>query len=97
MSGFRTIAADDAASAVRLTIDGAEIAVPEGATVAGALLLAGHRAFGPHPISGEAEGPWCLIGVCFGCLVEIDGIAGRQACLVPARAGMTVRTRFETV
>jgi sarcosine oxidase subunit alpha len=79
---------------VGLTIDGAAATAPAGASVAAALLLAGHAAFGRHPVSGEPEGPCCLIGVCFGCLVEIDGIGGRQACLVPVKEGMTVRTRL---
>jgi D-hydroxyproline dehydrogenase subunit gamma len=91
MTSFRTL---PGITTVRLTIDGRMVEAPEGASVAAALLLAGHAAFGRHPITGEPEGPWCLIGVCFGCLVEIDGIADRQACLVPARAGMTVRTRL---
>lgn len=80
---------------VRLEVDGRALDVPVGASVAGALLLAGKRASGPHPISGEAEGPWCLMGVCFGCLVEIDGEPERQACLVPVAAGMVVRSRSE--
>lgn len=91
MTSFKTL---PGATMVRLTIDGRTIEAPEGASVAAALLLAGHAAFGRHPVSGEPEGPWCLIGVCFGCLVEIDGITDRQACLVPVRNGMTVRTRL---
>jgi len=92
MTGFKVLGE---ATTVSLSIDGATATAPAGASVAAALLLAGHTAFGHHPLTGEAEGPWCLIGVCFGCLVEIDGIEGRQACLVPVRDGMTVRTRLE--
>jgi sarcosine oxidase subunit alpha len=33
------------------------------------------------------------MGVCFDCLVTIDGVGNRQACLVPARAGMRVETQ----
>jgi predicted molibdopterin-dependent oxidoreductase YjgC len=76
-----------------VAVDGRTVNVPAGATVAGALLLAGKLASGPHPLTGEPEGPQCLMGVCFGCLVEIDGVADRQACLVAARPGMVVRTR----
>ncbi len=90
MTGFR---ASLPASTLRLEVDGKAVDVPRGATVAGALLLAGRVASGPHPVSGDAEGPWCLMGVCFGCLVEIDGIPDRQACLVEASAGMVVRSR----
>ena len=92
MSGFKALGGG---RMVRLEVDGASFEAPEGASVATALLLAGRAAFGPHPVSGEAEGPWCLIGVCFGCLVEIDGVQGRQACLVAVRDGMKVRTRLE--
>lgn len=92
MTGFALL---PGAATVRLEVDGQPVEAPEGASVAAALLLAGHAAFGPHPVTGEAEGPWCLIGVCFGCLVTIDGVRDSQACLVPARAGMVVRTRRE--
>jgi predicted molibdopterin-dependent oxidoreductase YjgC len=31
-----------------------------------------------------------MMGVCFECLVEVDGQANCQACLLPVRAGMRV-------
>jgi predicted molibdopterin-dependent oxidoreductase YjgC len=31
-----------------------------------------------------------MMGVCFECLVEVDGQANCQACLLPIRAGMRV-------
>jgi sarcosine oxidase subunit alpha len=31
-----------------------------------------------------------MMGVCFDCLVEIDGVGNRQACLAPLREGMAV-------
>jgi predicted molibdopterin-dependent oxidoreductase YjgC len=31
------------------------------------------------------------MGVCFDCLVEIDGVANRQSCLVMAADGMRIR------
>ena len=31
------------------------------------------------------------MGVCFECLVEIDGVPNQQACLVPVSEGMSVR------
>jgi sarcosine oxidase subunit alpha len=31
-----------------------------------------------------------MMGVCFDCLVEIDGVGNRQGCLVPVREGMAV-------
>jgi predicted molibdopterin-dependent oxidoreductase YjgC len=32
-----------------------------------------------------------MMGVCFDCLVEIDGVGNRQACLTPVAEGMRVR------
>lgn len=63
-----------------------------GETVATLLLREGYRAFGRHPVTGEALAPACMMGVCFGCLCTIDGRPGSQACLEPVREGLTVET-----
>lgn len=60
-------------------------------TVASALLFAGERHFRNTPISSSRRGPFCMMGVCFDCLVEIDGVPNRQACMEPVREGMVVR------
>ena len=44
-------------------------------------------------MSGKPRAPYCLMGVCFDCLVTIDGVGSRQACLVPVREGMAVETQ----
>jgi NADH dehydrogenase/NADH:ubiquinone oxidoreductase subunit G len=31
-----------------------------------------------------------MMGVCFECLVEIDGVPARQSCLIPVHEGMVV-------
>ena len=72
-------------------MDGKPIAVPAGASVAAALLLAGAVPSRGNPVSGAPRAPYCMMGVCFECLVEIDGIAERQACMIAAAEGMRVR------
>jgi len=42
-------------------------------SVAAALLAAGIACFGRTPVSGAPRAPFCMIGNCFDCLVEIDG------------------------
>ena len=37
--------------------------------------------------------PYCMMGVCFECLLEIDGVANRQACLVTVQPGMKIRSQ----
>jgi predicted molibdopterin-dependent oxidoreductase YjgC len=82
---------DPAAATLRLSFEGEALRACPGESVAIALLASGVAAFRETPVSGAARGPWCLMGVCFDCLVEIDGVANRQACLVPAREGMAIR------
>jgi predicted molibdopterin-dependent oxidoreductase YjgC len=43
------------------------------------------------PDKGESRGPFCLMGVCFDCLTEIDGRPTMQSCLVTVREGMVIR------
>ena len=42
------------------------------------------------PVTCSPRGPYCMMGVCFDCLVEIDGRPNQQGCLVEVRAGMKV-------
>jgi D-hydroxyproline dehydrogenase subunit gamma len=84
---------DAAVAVVTLSVDGIEVEARPGDTVAAALLAAGFGAFRSTGVSGAARGPYCMMGVCFDCLVAIDGVGSRQACLVPVRAGMRVETQ----
>ena len=60
-------------------------------SVAAALLAAGISCFGRTPVSAAPRAPFCMIGNCFDCLVEIDGDTNLQACLVTVRDGMRIR------
>ena len=80
------------AATVTLTVDGQRVFARDGDTVAAALLAAGRQAIRRAAVTGAPRAPYCQMGVCFECLVEIDGIADRQACLVPVRSGMIVTT-----
>ncbi len=76
---------------VRLSFEGTAIEAPAGATVAAALLAADIIAFGTRPVSGLPRGAFCMMGTCFECMVEIDGIANRQACLETVQEGQNIR------
>lgn len=75
---------------VRITVDGRHIEVDAAASVATALLGAGMTAVRRSVVGGEPRAPYCLMGICFECLVTIDGVQNRQACMVPVRDGMTI-------
>jgi len=72
-----------------LHFEGAPLAACEGESVAAALLAAGIRRF-RATASGEPRGPYCGIGVCFDCLVVIDGLANVRACQTAVRADMKI-------
>ena len=86
-------AVDSSAARVTLTVDGRPVEAREGDTVAAALLAAGIVTFRETPVSGAPRGPLCLMGVCFECLVTIDGAGSRQACLTLVSDGMAVETQ----
>jgi len=82
---------DDPRAAVTIELDGETLTALEGDTVAAAMLTAGVGHTGATPVGGKARLPYCMMGVCFDCLMEIDGVPNRQACLVRVRDGMKVR------
>ena len=84
----------EAGLSVALTVDGKAVAARSGDTVAAALLAAGIDHCRTTPVTGAPRAPYCLMGVCFDCLVTIDGVGSRQACLVPVRDGMKVETQL---
>ncbi|BFG77811.1 (2Fe-2S)-binding protein [Paraburkholderia terrae] len=75
---------------VQFTIDGEPATANEGDTVAAALLAQGVERFRTTPVTGAPRLPHCMIGNCFDCLVQIDGVPNCQACLVIAKQGMAV-------
>ncbi|WP_374984314.1 (2Fe-2S)-binding protein [Streptomyces fradiae] len=75
-----------------IVVDGAPLPFVEGQTVAAALVAAGRVAWRTTRVHRRPRGVFCGIGVCFDCLVTVDGAGGQRACLVPARPGMTVTT-----
>ena len=80
-------------SPVEITIDGRRAIVDGNDSVAAALFAAGHLACRVTPVSGAARGPYCMMGVCFDCLVTIDGVPNQQACLTNVRQGMNVESQ----
>lgn len=79
----------ETASQVTVTFAGAPLDLPLGANLAAALLVAGVGAFRQTPVSGAPRGPFCMMGACFDCLVEIDGVS-RQACMQTVVEGMDI-------
>ena len=77
---------------IKFEVDGKVVAVPEGMSVAAALLWLNYRAVRVSSVNQSKRGPYCLMGICFECLVEVDGMPTQRACQIPVRPGMVVVT-----
>jgi D-hydroxyproline dehydrogenase subunit gamma len=73
-----------------LTINGISVSVPQGATLAVALALAGQPC--RMSITGAPRGPLCGMGICFECRVVVNGKSHCRSCQILCAPGMEVRT-----
>jgi D-hydroxyproline dehydrogenase subunit gamma len=78
---------------VAVTIDGRPVEARAGDSVAAVLLAEGVAPTRVSAASGAPRAPYCMMGVCFECLVTIDGVGNRQSCLVPVGEGMAIETQ----
>ncbi|MDE1179394.1 (2Fe-2S)-binding protein [Paraburkholderia sp.] len=88
---FKTLPGADAP--VEIWFNDQPLRVPGGRSVAAALLAAGVSRFRATPVSGAPRAPFCMMGACFECLVEIDGVPSRQSCMVTVRDGMRIHSQ----
>lgn len=77
-------------SHIPLTVNGSAVVVPEGATVAVAVAIAGQAC--RRSVTGEPRGPLCGMGICFECRVVINGKSHCRSCQTLCEPGMEVRT-----
>jgi len=82
----------DTGRSVQISIDGKAVTAKAGDSVMAALLLNGVTRFHRSNAGNDPRGPYCGMGVCFDCLVTIDGEGGRQACLTQVMEGMVIQT-----
>jgi hypothetical protein len=77
---------------VHVTVDGTPLEGVRGQTIAGVLLAAGRRSWRAAP-SGAPRGVFCGIGVCFDCLVTVNGVRDVRACRRRAQDGDEITTQ----
>lgn len=77
-----------------IRFDGQNMQVRAGLTVAAALLEVGVKHFRETPVSSSPRAPFCMMGVCFDCLVVIDGVENQQACMTNVIEGMQIERQM---
>ena len=73
-----------------ITVNGSPVTAYPGESVAAALLASGRCIFRSAPLNGEGRGFFCGMGVCFDCLVMVDGVPNVRSCMVEVRPGCTI-------
>jgi hypothetical protein len=75
---------------IELLVDGEVVPAYAGETISGALTAAGRRVFRHSEKTGGPRGVFCGIGICFDCLVTVEGMGRVRSCMVAVRPGMRV-------
>ena len=81
----------DRGAPVEIVIDGDPVQAYSGETVAAALMAAGRWTNQIH--NGRPLGAFCNIGVCYSCLMTINGLSGVRACQTHVADGLIIETR----
>jgi predicted molibdopterin-dependent oxidoreductase YjgC len=75
-------------SSGQFNFDGRAVDFEEGWTVGAALTAAGIRSWRTTRQGGKPRGLFCGIGICFDCLITVDGQSSLRACLTSASDGI---------
>ena len=79
---------------VEFSFDGRPMTALAGQTIGGALLANGVRSWRTTRRNGRPGGLFCGIGICFNCLVTVNGKPNVRACLAVINPGDDVRTQI---
>lgn len=76
---------------ITFVFEGESLHAEEGQSLAAALLANENRITRRTRINSKPRGIFCGIGVCFDCLLVVDGVMNQRSCITPVREGMVVR------
>jgi succinate dehydrogenase/fumarate reductase-like Fe-S protein len=77
--------------AMAIEIDGVAVPATAGESVAAVLLRQQDAWSRETAISSSKRAPYCMMGVCFDCLAEVNGVASVQTCLTTVTPGMRIK------
>ena len=78
---------------VSININGKPFNVPDGETVAAAVLASGISHTRTTPVSASPRAPFCLMGLCYECLMIINGLSNQRACQQQVAEGMIIESQ----
>jgi len=78
---------------VRFTFNGQPFKGVEGQSISAALMATGVRELRKTRFDGEPRLIFCGIGICFDCVVTVDGVSNQRACLVEINDGAKIESQ----
>ena len=82
-------------AAVKVEVDGKLIEAFSGETIATVLFSNGIRTFRHTRKNRKPRSIYCGMGVCYDCLVTVDGVHNVRACVTAVKDGMRIETAAE--
>jgi sarcosine oxidase subunit alpha len=82
----------DKSTAINLTINGNNVRAFEGELISTVLQVEGISIFNRKHKTGKPSGIYCGMGVCYECLVTVNGVPNVRACQTYAKDGMEIIT-----
>lgn len=93
LAGLRISQDMERGAPVQLTFNGQPLLAYEGETIAAAIMAGGERRLRTTERRGQPRGLFCNMGICFDCLVQVDGRPNRRACQTVVADGMNVASQ----
>jgi hypothetical protein len=78
-----------------ISFDGQPVPARAGQSVGAALTDAGIRSWRSTRSRHRPRGLFCGIGICYDCLLSVDGQPDQRACIIPVRPGMRVESGLD--
>ena len=75
---------------VTIKVNGIEYPAFTGETLLAALISSGYKQLKTSPVLKEKRGALCGMGVCYECLVTVNGTKSVRACMTEIKAGMEI-------
>jgi aerobic-type carbon monoxide dehydrogenase small subunit (CoxS/CutS family) len=77
---------------ISFTFNGKEFSCQQGQSIAAALISSDTRELRTTRFGNEVRSIFCGIGICYDCVVVVDGVANQRSCLIEAKQGMKVES-----
>lgn len=77
---------------ISFTFNGEAFTCESGQSIAAALIAADNLELRRTRFESEPRSIFCGIGICFDCVVVIDGVSNQRSCLIEAKPGMKVES-----